>query len=395
MQKGRTLDFWDAFYENELRQAAHNVRYQQDRREDEGGDLSDNEQNENAATLPLHHTTKEWILQPSEAVLELLCRQLVSPRRRMGSIHDCVATERRERDRSGCGGSSSMMTIMRYIEIGAGTSCLSRAMFRYLLGNGRRDAGPRKNHVVENHHDDGHHLPGANQQQQRRLSALVTDVSAVCIEQNRQRDVSFLEEAGSSFRYSTLNIEAAPRSDLCRSFDFVLDKGCLDTFLFWTRHRGGRRKELLMKKVLDNLYMMLKTEAHCCLLILSPRSKMRPLREHPGFVCEKHKLDRAALGLAAADLSDGNKIGDRAAIYLYACRRRPGYDPSVAPPPPVPLPYTSCDGGLLCDDDACPSCAMTFLSFRGGHQSLEGRGKHVWLRQWTGHKAHCKGVVAR
>jgi hypothetical protein len=357
MQKSSTLDFWDEFYEK------YEKRPRQERSRAGRGtqdvsttephqDEVDKDVNDSAPSNDVPNTdvteslsSTEWILQPTDALLELLCSMIVHPTSGESAI---VGAGR--------------IPLLRFLEIGAGTSNLSRQLFRHLRET-RQDQ------------NSGSGRPSSS------VSALVTDVSPVCIQQNRQRDCDILEEAGGSFQYDTLNIATAgPPDELCASFDFILDKGCLDTFLFRTRHRGGRRKEILMNTVLDNLYAMLKADEHCCLLILSPRSNARSLREHNGFACQRHELDRSVFCLG--DL-DGDKMQSRDSLYLYVCRKRPGYDPSQSAPEPT---YE------LSDDDACPKCSKTFRSFRGGHKRLENRGRRVWYREWTGHKAHCKAT---
>jgi hypothetical protein len=355
MQKSSTLDFWDEFYEknkkNPRQELSRAGRGTQDVSTTEPhNDEDDNYDGNNGApynNAPNTGVTEslsstEWILQPTDALLELLCSMIVHPT----SGESAIAGAER-------------IPSLRFLEIGAGTSHLSRQLFRHLR-------------EIRQDQKSGSGRPSSS------VSALVTDVSPVCILQNRQRDSDFSGEAGGSFLYDTLNIATSALPDeLCASFDFILDKGCLDTFLFRTRHRGGRRKEILMNTVLDNLYAMLKADEHCCLLILSPRSNARSLREHNGFACQRHELDRSVFSLG--DL-DGDKMQSRDALYLYVCRKRPDYDPSQRAPEPT---YE------LSDDDACPKCSKTFRSFRGGHHRLENRGTHVWYREWTGHKAHC------
>lgn len=334
-QKGRTLDFWDDFYQQKSDEA-----------EEGGGSCH-----------------QEWILQPSEELLHLLARHSSSSTPAGWSDTEC-----------GCRSSSSDDSApsrharheLRFLEIGCGTSLLAREFYKYL----KRSAG---NGCAT-------------------VEGVASDVSAVCIEKNQKRDKQFLrEEAGeSSFRYTVLNVQDEPiPEDLRSRFHVILDKGCLDTFLFRTRHRGGRRKEMLLKSVLDNLYLMLSDDddtpscSSSCFLMLSPRSGIRPLREHPGFVCDKHELDASILRRGELD---GPKFQDRenAPLYLHVCRKQPGYQVSSSL-----LPQNV---GTLTDEDECPSCGLTFETFRGGHQSLNGRGYHVWYREWTGHVTHCKGT---
>jgi hypothetical protein len=351
MQKSSTLEFWDEFYVKSKEKASpERIRSGQGihdastaEPDHDGNTVAPNKTTDD--TLPPEsRSSTEWILQPTDTLLDLLCSLIIHP----ASGKSAIVGEGR-------------IPSLRFLEIGAGTSHLSRQLFRHLIEI-RQELG------------SGCDRPPST------VSALVTDVSSVCIQQNRKRDSDFLDEAKGSFLYDTLNIATAPPDELCASFDFILDKGCLDTFLFRTRHRGGRRKEILMKTVLDNLYEMLKAEDHSCLLILSPRSNARSLREHSGFDCHRRELDRSVFALG--DL-DGDKMQSRDALYLYVCRKRPDYDPSqTAPEPMYELP----------DDDACPTCSKTFRSFRGGHHRLENRGRHVWYREWTGHKAHCTAV---
>ena len=202
---------------------------------------------------------------------------------------------------------------------------------------------------------------------------LATDVSEVCIRQNQERDAGL-----QGVEYRVLDI-TQQYPDMKNSFDLILDKGCLDTFLFRSRQRGGGTKPYgqLVRTVIDNLQSWLSESG--VYVILSPRHKLKTVRDYAGFSC----VDRVVLDptkLHRGDLEGAEGEPDR--IYLYACRKEPSYSPDTHLAFPIEKPKPE-------DEDACCGCKLTFFDFRKG-ESVAGRGENLWFRKWRVHCDHCK-----
>jgi hypothetical protein len=71
----------------------------------------------------------------------------------------------------------------------------------------------------------------------RATSAFNTIARAIF---RRFRQVISTTDVIVTLRYEVLNV-AEPHPELARNFDVILDKGCLDTFLFRSRSRGSLR----------------------------------------------------------------------------------------------------------------------------------------------------------
>ena len=104
-------------------------------------------------------------------------------------------------------------------------------------------------------------------------SFVVTDVSPVCIQINQTRDAAILSDR---FEYQVLNALEPVDAPFHRKFDVVLDKGCLDTFLY----RSSKGSQLV-PKLLGNVCNWLSDAGRY--LVLTPRPKISVLRDYPGF----------------------------------------------------------------------------------------------------------------
>jgi SAM-dependent methyltransferase len=282
--------------------------------------------------------SKEWILKPSTLLLQKLAHHV--PRKQ-----NC-----------------------RILEIGCGTSSLARDLFRYLL-----DTEPR---APNNSTND-------QLVWQETLQVIATDVSSTCIKKCQERDANISDER---LRYQTLNVvETCP--ELRGQFDVILDKGCLDTFLFRSRQRGGGRQPygVLLSTVLNNLQSWL-CQPSGQYLVLTPRSKLKSARDYVGFA----SVERQPLDVSRLDLGDleGTDPQDEPSLqpeplFLYICKPCLEYDPSRGEsfPRDHPVPH---------DVDTCSVCSMSFAAYRRGER-LSGRGDAYWSRQWRGHCLHCKG----
>lgn len=278
-------------------------------------------------------TDKEWILHPSEPLLKRISQCLVD----------------------------NQSTCCRILEIGCGTSSLGRELWKYMRRISRGENGEQQC-ASSNHH------------------LLATDVSEVCIRQNQERDSELCdsEQEGGGVEYRVLDI-TKDYPELKGSFDLILDKGCLDTFLFRSRQRGGGSKPYgpLVQNVVNNIQSWLSESG--VYTILSPRNKLKTVRDYAGFSSvERITLDPTEL--CRGDLE--GQDGEQESLFLYACRKNLSYTPGVDRAFPVEKPKPE-------DGDSCQRCALTFLEFRKG-EAIVGRGEAYWFRMWRGHCAHCK-----
>jgi hypothetical protein len=324
MQKDSTLTFWDDYYQK---------------------------LDENGAEI-ISDEPKEWIIRPTEELL-----------RQIGSFLP------EWKDASDSDSSSS---CLRILEIGCGISSLAMQLWRYLQL--REEEHQRKN----------------GKRRRKRIDAWATDVSQVCIRQVQRRDALLLAKQSHEegvFQYSALNV-TEPHPELMGKFDMILDKGCLDTFLFRSRCRGGgnRPYSQLVQTVLDHVQSWLRGPSSIY-LILSPRSKLMVVRDYNGFVSvERFDLahtmvseDLETMGGSRQHCEQTRKVKQRC-VNLYVCHKNPDYRPGAA---------FSLETKPVHDEDFCTSCGVTFFDFRKG-EGLSYRGEAFWFRQWRGHCKHCK-----
>lgn len=275
---------------------------------------------------------KEWILQPNTALLDKLLLQ---------------------------GSSSSSSKTLRILEIGCGTSMLSRDLFLQL----------RQRQEKQDDNDNA------------VLQVVATDASELCIGILRQRDAALLD-GSSGLDYQIWNLTEPCPAAWKGHFDLVIDKGCLDTFLYRSRLRGTR-KTVLIHTVLNHIYTTLRPRTGRY-LVVSPRRKINVFRDFPGFAVTRYELHHCKLNdLVFGDLDGSDKQQQQppSAMYLHSGTPNPHYNPetpqgSTAKPPQ--------------DEDLCPNCGLDFLNFRQG-EALDGRGCAFWYRRWKGHCVHCRG----
>lgn len=273
--------------------------------------------------------SKEWILLPSVELLEL--------------IH------------SHCPKSSKSLQM---IEIGCGTSTMARELW----------------HHIQNNED-------------RKVHMCATDVSPVCIQISQERDKSIIQDSNkdqqvatsSTLAYQVLNVvDGQPHGNL--PWEVILDKGCLDTFLFRTRQRGENHAYTnLLQNVLDNLWSWMTDDG--VYLLISPRPKLKAVRDYSGFA----SVERFPMTMEA---SKGSLVGNgneksRNMGYIYVCRKNSAYIIGET------AAFKANWRDLPPDDRECPHCGMTFLELRKG-EAVDGRGVVFWTRQWKGHCIHCK-----
>ena len=257
---------------------------------------------------------REWIVCPSEALLE----QVVVELQKESSV----------------------------LEIGCGTSCLSRDLYCYYKGS---------------------------------LTVVATDVSAICIRQNQQRHHALMDASQGRLSYQILNVLESNKSFENKS-DVILDKGCLDTLLF----RSGRQvREHLVHTLLNNVHKWLKDGGKY--MVMTPRSRIQLLRDYKGFSSVKRVvLDESSSKVMLADL-DGDTSKSKTECYIYVCLKDSSYTPGEG------AAFRDSYGvSLEVDEQTCPRCGMSFLEFRSG-EDFSARGSKQWARRWRGHRIHCKG----
>lgn len=294
MQNERTLEFWDTYHK------------------------------ENEA--------KEWILQPSTDLLEVL------------RTH---CNFQRNEDSP----SSNLL-----LEIGCGTSTLARDFWKHLIHKSQED--------------------------QRNFFMIATDVSPACIQSNMDRDALLLEPTdGHTLEYRMLNVinPSTKEEEESLSCNVILDKGCLDTFLFRSRNRGGSNTSYgsILQSLLDNVWKWMKDDG--VYLLVSPRAKVKAVRDYSGFrSVERHPLPT---------ISRGDLVGKKNDTpgYVYVCRKNTDYVIGKSPAFAGVLDKKEVPSDMA----QCPKCGITFVDLRMG-EAVDGRGATYWSRQWKGHCLHCK-----
>ena len=285
-------------------------------------------------------TSKEWIVQPTQDILESISSHL-SEKNKDDDHHEILEHQG-----------------LNILEIGCGNSLFSLILWEYLLQTAK------------------------TKNVKTRISVTSTDVSSICISHNQERDedriksIALSKGRGSIFRYSILNvIEPNDNDDLLGKHDGILDKGCLDTFLFRSEKSKGDMHPPLLKSLLDNVHSWLKDDGKY--IIFSPRSKIKAVRDYRGFSSVK-RFKMQCMG----DL-DG-KAKDNETVYMYVCVKCDSYEVGDEPfRDALKVPS---------DDDKCAICAMTFALFRNG-EDVSGKGVKYWSRTWSGHGTHCKAKI--
>lgn len=303
---------------------------------------------------------KEWIARNTPHLLDLISSLV-------------------EREEGGCHHHRRRARTNRILEIGCGTSTLSRSLLSHLRR--RREEQP---------------LPALSSSSSF-YDVVATDVSDVCIQSNRHRDGAFTaslagDSADDTLRYevldalSTADVDAKFRSEESR-YDVVLDKGCLDTFLF-RNSRGKKSTERhppLLATLLLNVSKMLQPGGRY--IVISPRRRIPPLAQFLGF-SEVTRLDIEAASVGELDGNQGDNPSARA--YAFVCQSAENNisNDTLSQGETTSLFRDTLDLERVTDESMCEGCLLTFEQFRKG-ESLSGRGKIRWLRKWKGHQQHC------
>jgi SAM-dependent methyltransferase len=273
---------------------------------------------------------REWIVQPSDALFRCILDQLP-----VNFVQDAG-------DGSEC--------CYKVLEIGCGTSSLALDLCSFW---------ERQQSTIG------------------RLYVMATDVSPVCIEQQKELQQTMGDNSYATLEYRVLNVTEA-HEELHFQFDLILDKGCLDTCLF-----RSKRADEWVKKVLSNIHSWLCRDGVFggVYMIVTPRSKLKTVRDYPGFAVTRKILtaDEYGLGDLEPRHSGTTTAANEQRQYMYICRRvhntANGNKEKHSTPPPM-------------DEDTCATCGVTFAAFCEPRMS---RTAAFWTRHWLGHNKHCKG----
>jgi SAM-dependent methyltransferase len=214
---------------------------------------------------------------------------------------------------------------------------------------------------------------------------VATDISEVCIEQNRERDQDFMAQLCNPdiLKYEVLDILTTKPT---QQYDVILDKGTLDTFLFRSK-RSKKGTELyppLLLPLLNNIHGWLKPSGKY--IIISPRGRIKAVRDYAGFSnVRRVKFDARGLGdfvLMESNAPGNNGDRSKKEIYIYECSRNDAYNPEQD------QPFRRVET-IANDESTCPYCRQSFKEFRG-KVKIEDQGRIVWGRKWNNHLVHCK-----
>ena len=306
---------------------------------------------------------KEWIARDTSYLLDLIAGLVVDDEEQEGGCHSARRT-----------------LAIRIIEIGCGTSTLSRSLLSHLRRRRGQLAASSTSSPVSYH-------------------IVATDVSEVCIQNNRDRDGAFIgslaDDAVDTLRYETLDALSTSCTGDAKLFskgslyDIVLDKGCLDTFLF-RNSRGNKstdRHPPLLAALLFNVSKMLQQGGKY--IVISPRRRIPSLAQFVGFKNDITKLEVEARSVGDLEGNQGDNPSAKA--YVFVCKRARDIDIGDRLDPPSEnssMFRDTSELSLISDESICEGCGLTFAIFRGD-EPLTGRGEMRWFRKWKGHKQHC------
>ena len=291
-------------------------------------------------------TSDEWILDVDEALVGAVVEAL--PKR------DGVTSS------SSPPPSPPSPSGQRVLEIGCGSSTLGLEVYKALLSTSKVGCP---------------------------LTVECTDVSSLVVSQCTHRDSSHFPRLSYSVldALSSLGPPSHPSTLSC-----VLDKGCLDTFLFRypTSATIGSPPKPLVHALLDNIHSALSPDG--VYVLVSPRKRIQQLRDYRGFLTverrvpdasfSRGKLDRAGEVANAAPPSPSRKpLGS---AYIYVCTKDPSYSPTSVPSLAFRFDAAA---DPLAGAEECGKCKMV----RG-----EGAARGYNDRKWVGHLRHCQNSVA-
>jgi 2-polyprenyl-3-methyl-5-hydroxy-6-metoxy-1,4-benzoquinol methylase len=297
---------------------------------------------------------KEWIVQPSDTLFQCILPELIT--------NDSICSK--------CDNDiDSNVYTYKVLEIGCGTSLLSDAMCKYW-----------EHHVTAD----------------KKLHITATDVSLVCIEQQKKLQVeqSNYYSTQTILEYKVLNItESHP--EFVSQYDMILDKGCLDTCLFRSKNTDS-----WIDIVLQNLHSWLKPP-HGIYIIITPRSKIKHVRDYIGFDVTRTvltakqfchgDLEPRSGGGGSSTTNHPNDDMKEERQYMYICCQKSINDTTEFE---ANSNVYNSDNNMPSFDEVASLCSMcgisydTFCSMKGS--KVCANDTKYWNRRWRGHLQHCK-----
>lgn len=398
MQRDKTVQFWNDFYSNS---SITSTTKNDDVTAKDSETTTCSRSLENKNNIPQENNNnsnpveKEWIVHPSPTLFETICSHLPA-----------AATTKVNVQQS----DENPNTHVKILEIGCGVSNLAKDFWIYL------------NHLSSS----SSKIPGSS----HPYSLIATDVSSVCISQMKNRDADIIQASTGHFNYEELNV-LEKNSSICSQYDLILDKGCLDTFLF--RSQAKVQWEI-MQSLLDNIHEWLNDGG--VYLILSPRSKIKFIRDYAGFQnVRRFELKQQTdnnddndndtstsspqpVAFVLGDL-DGRSARNatneqekttttnkqkgtkskKDVVYMHVCAKKDSYIPGGSVPAFSTLLHlveeknktnTSSSSSLSKDEmDKCTKCGITFQEFIGSDVDM-GQGEKTWKRRFQNHRTHCQ-----
>jgi SAM-dependent methyltransferase len=364
--------------------------------------------------------SQEWISKPGEELLAMIFHHYWN--------QDQDHRHSKNNDMTMLSSDIKNNEIIKVLEIGCGTSSLVRDMKIHI-----ENTYPR---II------------------KKVVACGTDVSQVCIDVNQQRD----GQNSGDLWYEVLNCleddnDNGEQPSSSSSFhhrgnwDLIIDKGCLDTFMFRSKKQGTNRiYPESVRKLLDNIHgwlssstksssswlslsssdddggerlekgeeVVLRNRRVGCYIFISPRSKVKAVRDYAGFSSvrryplpgnyraelegKKNNINNKSNinnnnnenNNNTTDNVDSNIISPSSTPgYLFVCTKNVNYKVgSEEPFPTAATDYGGDQNEKLNDDTKCPKCGISFFEFRKG-EGLEFRGNKFWTRTFKGHCIHC------
>jgi len=337
MQKESTIQFWDNYHE-------------------ENGE-------------------KEWLVQGNPDLLKAIY-QNCSPSSSSSSL--------REEEEDGA--------RLRILEIGCGTSAMARELWKYIDDieqQEQQQQQPREEPV-----SNGRQLQPQRQRQRRKILIRSTDVSQVCIDScwKRDKELPFVYGCGQhamdghGLEYETLDVQILPTKEQSNQWETIIDKACMDTFLFRSKNRGDQKnypKVVLM--ALETIWSLLTNTG--VYILLSPRSKIKPLRDFIGFSSVvRHEIRPNGVKCTIVAPKGYRQRDPTEVYYMYVCHKNLNY--IVGCPNPFRLPLLLADNKIPNDDAICDQCGISFSTLRGRDYSGT---ELVWIRKWKNHRTFCQG----
>ena len=350
---------------------------------------------------------EEWISRPGDELNQMILDQIYS--RNENKANQKFGFRKR---------------VFSILEIGCGTSTLIRDLKKFI---------EERHPTVE-------------------VVAYGTDVSEVCITSNRKRDdvcarptsttasendnddggnrIDETKKPRGLLKYEVLDVLHGEPS--LKDWDLIIDKGCLDTFLFRSRTRSTSYPESL-RTLLDKIHGWLTTESisncvstddckqHGALdvdmnqqrqqptstpsvyICITPRQKFKILRDYAGFSSvkryplpktyrskleKKKNIKRDKEGFQSGD-NDDDTIGSQNAGYMFVCSKNSSYQVGIS----IPFPNALNSRNTPNAENQCPNCKITFREFR--NQVMKSCDTNRCTRKWIAHCMHCKNDPAK